>query len=546
MELSPASRRMGLVTLISDLRTLLSAALQLGAEHVAGWSAREKQLVGDVPCLPLDVSDLRERVAAGEDPLGDAFCSIRSPEHRRPLGQTYTPAAVVTSMLEWAAEQGTPARVIDPGTGSARYLMRAGRLWPKVQLIGVDVDPVATIMARANLAASGLAERAHVELIDYRSLEPEPINGKTLFLGNPPYVRHHQIGPSWKRWLVQVAEMQGLAASQLAGLHVHFFLATAVWGRSGDFGSFITSAEWLDVNYGRLVRDLLLDGLGGRSVHVLEPTVRAFPDVDTTAAITCFRLGKRPDSVRLRQVKTVEDLGHLEGGREVSRERLAEASRWSPLVRVSPKLPADHVELGELCKVHRGQVTGANAVWVVGRACTRLPERVLFPSVTRARELFEAGERLSDVSSLRLVVDLPEDLDELDSDERKEVDRFLRKARREGASDGYIARSRKAWWRVGLRQPAPVLATYMARRPPAFVHNPAQARHINIAHGLYPREPINSVGLDRLVRHLRVSVEVGQGRTYAGGLTKFEPREMERLPVPRLEVLLGDDTGSST
>lgn len=546
LELSPVMSSMDSMASINDLQSLLSAALQLGAERVAGWSTHEKQLIADVPPLPLDIASLRERVIADEDPLGEAFCYIRNAEHRRPLGQTYTPRTIVTSMIEWATEQGTPARVIEPGSGSARYLMRAGRVWPGAQLFGVDVDPIATIMARANLAAAGLAERAHIKLADYRSLKPEPINGSTLFIGNPPYVRHHQIGSSWKRWLVQVSESQGLASSQLAGLHVYFFLATALLGRPGDFGSFITSAEWLDVNYGRLVRELLLDKLGGRSVHVLEPTARAFSDADTTAAITCFNLGKRPDSMHLRQVKTVSDLGHLKGGHEVSRERLAEAPRWSPLIRVTPQLPADYVELGELCRVHRGQVTGANAVWILNRAGIELPERVLFPSITKARELFEAGEQLSDASSLRFVVDLPEDLDELDPNERREVNRFLRKAQRAGASDGYIARSRKAWWHVGLRQPAPVLATYMARRPPAFVHNPVEARHINIAHGLYPREPISKIGLDRLVRHLRTSVEVGQGRTYAGGLTKFEPREMERLPVPKLEVLLSDDASNST
>jgi hypothetical protein len=28
-----------------------------------------------------------------------------------------------------------------------------------------------------------------------------------------------------------------------------------------------------------------------------------------------------------------------------------------------------------------------------------------------------------------------------------------------------------------------------------------------------------------------------QGRTYAGGLVKFEPKEMERLPIPSLDRL---------
>ena len=35
-----------------------------------------------------------------------------------------------------------------------------------------------------------------------------------------------------------------------------------------------------------------------------------------------------------------------------------------------------------------------------------------------------------------------------------------------------------------------------------------------------------------LARYLAGATSVDDGRTYAGGLTKFEPREMERLLVP--------------
>ena len=101
-----------------------------------------------------------------------------------------------------------------------------------------------------------------------------------------------------------------------------------------------------------------------------------------------------------------------------------------------------------------------------------------------------------------------------------------------GASAGFVAQNRKAWWSVGLREPAPILATYMARRPPAFVRNLAGARHINIAHGLYPREPMTTGALDALARYLAGATSLADGRTYAGGLTKFEPKEMERLLVP--------------
>ena len=525
---------------IETVPSLVSLALALGAEDAGDLSAAERRLVDEAHGARTTaalVRGVRGMIGRGEDPLGDAYCTIRSPEERRPLGQTYTPHPIIEAMLRWASDHGDPVRVVDPGAGSGRYLVAAGERFPGAALHGADIDPLAALMLRANLAAAGLADRARVHVGDYRALSLPPVDGPTLFVGNPPYVRHHRIAPEWKTWLLETARRRGLDASALAGLHVHFFLATAEYGRNGDYGAFITSSEWLDVNYGGLVRQLLLDGLGGQSLHVLAPEAPLFSDATTTSAITCFRIGETPSTMRIRRVESLSDLGRLAGGRSVSRQRLAGTTRWSVLTRETPRLREGYVELGELCRVHRGTVTGANAVWVRRDASPDLPERVLFPSITKARELFGAGARLGSLEALRRVVDLPVDLDVLDDDEREQVDRFLREARARGVHEGYIASNRRAWWSVGLRAAAPILATYMARRPPAFVRNDAGARHINIAHGLYPRERMSDVLLDRLADRLRAEVTLAQGRTYAGGLVKFEPREMERIPVPGPDML---------
>ena len=526
---------------IRTIPSLVALAAALGAEETGDLSAAERRLLDEQDQDAAPAAELVLRASSlirrGEDPLGDAYCAIRSPGERRPLGQTYTPHPIIEAMLRWASDHGTPTRVVDPGAGSGRYLLAAGRRFPEAELHGSDVDPLATLMLRANLAAAGLAGRARIHLGDYRALALPEAEGPTLFIGNPPYVRHHQIAPEWKAWLLQTARRHGLHASALAGLHVHFFLATAEYGRRGDFGAFITSSEWLDVNYGALVRRLLLDELGGQSLHVLAPEAQPFSDATTTGAITCFRIGDTVPAMKVRRIESVSDLGRLAKGRSVSRQRLTETNRWSVLTRVTPALPEGHVELGELCRVHRGTVTGANAVWVRRDAHPDLPERVLFPSITRARELFGAGARLGSLDALRRVVDLPVDLDVFDAAERRQIDRFLREARARGVPEGYIASNRRAWWSVGLRAAAPILATYMARRPPAFVRNDAGARHINIAHGLYPREEMTDAVLDRLADHLRAAVTLAQGRTYAGGLVKFEPREMERIPVPGPDML---------
>ncbi len=519
-------------------RDLISAALALGARDVRDWSDEEYELQKSAGPGPSkrQVRALQKAIARGEDPLGDAFCILRSPEQRRPDGATYTPSEIVDSMVEWSANQLTPERVVDPGSGSARFAVAAGRRFPKAKLVAVELDPLAALLSRAHLAAAGFEKRAKVILSDYREYEFKDYPGRTLFIGNPPYVRHHDLAPSWKEWLVREANGLGHSASQLAGLHVYFMLQTALRASEDDVGVFITSAEWLDVNYGSLVRGLFLEQLGGEALHVIEPTAQPFDDAQTTAVISCFKIGSAPSSVRMRRVRQIDDLNSLTGGSLVLRERLEEAQRWTALTRPSKKMPEGFVQLGELARVHRGTVTGRNATWVVGHDET-LPDRVLYPSITRAHELFSAETFLSNGDHLKRVVDIPSDLDVLDGDERKQVERFMRRARNEGAHETYVAKNRRAWWSVGLRKPAPILATYMARRPPAFVRNTAGARHINIAHGIYPREPMRPSEMTALAESLRKVATVGDGRMYAGGLTKFEPKEMERLPVPSLELL---------
>jgi hypothetical protein len=394
-----------------------------------------------------------------------------------------------------------------------------------------------------------------VLLADYRCAPLPPASGPTLFLGNPPYVRHHQIGAPGKDWLRCAARDQGVPASGLSGLHAHFFLATARHAAPGDLGVLITAAEWLDVNYGRLIRELLLGVLGGQAVHLVEPAVPVFADAAATSVITCFRPGTAAEAIRMRRVASPERLGALAGGTPVPTAVLRTAPRWGPLLRADlphvssgrpdpgrpdpgsaaaypGRLPEGHVELGELCRVHRGQVTGANAVWVTAGAHPLIPDRFLVPAVTRARELIAAGPVLPPGAPLRQVISLPADLDGLPGRERAAVARFLRHATAAGAADSYVARHRTPWWRVRLGAPPPILASYMGRRAPVFVRNHAGASYLNIAHGLYPREPLAPGVLDALAAFLNRSVTPGQGRVYAGGLVKFEPREMERLPVP--------------
>ena len=525
--------QLGLRFAPADEATLAAVAMALGAASVPGLSDTEARMAPRRTAVPPRlVEEALEQIKRGEDPLGSAFCAIRSAKVRRKSGAIFTPQKIVRAMIDWAETRGSPHRIVEPGAGPAPFLLEAAKRFPKSQLIAYENDPLAALLARANLAAAGLSERSCVLLQDFRSAEFEQANGQTLFVGNPPYVRHHLITPEWKAWLKTTAAEMGIKASALAGLHVYFFLTIARQAKAGDYGALVTAAEWLDVNYGQVVRDLFLGRLGGQSVTIIEPAAEPFPGVASTGAITTFEIDSRPPSARFSRIASLDDLDSLRGGMDVGRERLQSETRWSHLTGATPQRREGFIELGELFAVHRGQVTGANRIWIAGPYSTELPQRTTYAAVTRARELIQSGLELWYADNLRRVVDLPEDLSDFEGVELTAVRRFLAWAERMGARESYVARHRKAWWSVGLRDPAPILATYMARRPPAFVINKANARHLNIAHGLYPREPLSDEILAQVARYLREAASTSGGRVYSGGLVKFEPKEMERILIP--------------
>ncbi|MDE0136606.1 MAG: hypothetical protein OXM54_17430 [Acidimicrobiaceae bacterium] len=530
---------------IADERALCTAAWALIRDgELADLSQAEMSLIRacseTLPQGTLGV--LTDAIQAGGDPLGTAFLALRSAERRRRQGATYTPATLVKPMSDWLVSYGQPHRVVEPGAGSGRFLGTVGPLLPKAELVAAEVDPLAALTVRANLTVLGLDRRSQVHVCDYRSVQLPAALGPTAFIGNPPYVRHHGIAPEWKDWLRQRAADLGLKASALAGLHVHFLLATAHLARSGDYGVFVTSSEWLDVRYGRLARELIAGPLGGLSIHILDARAHAFADALTTATVTTFEAGPQQRPLRMRKVASADDLKELRGGTPFGRAELCSTQRWSSLLEPRVPVPREFVPLGEVCRVHRGTATGANATWVTDQGDPRLPPAVLRPTVTKAAELFDLDSGiLSDGRALRAVVDLPADLDVFDIDDRALIDAFLRAARDIGVADGYIACHRRPWWSVKLRDPAPILATYMARRPPTFVRNLAGARNLNNVHGLYPVAPLSDSALRRLSGALREQASLAGGRAYAGGLVKFEPSEMEQIMVPPPSWLESDE-----
>jgi hypothetical protein len=517
-------------TEISSELALVRLAVALGALRTGGPLSpaelrlcHEAETVEETPHCVL--GETERLIRAGGDPLGEMLCNLRSGPERRRQGAFYTPPTIVQPMVEWILKQ-SPTRVVDPGCGSGRFSTEIIRHEPGLEVWALDLDPLQTLITRAALSTL-CAQRARVLQADYLEMDLPSSSGRTAFVSNPPYVRHHGLTPAAKAWGASAAGKLGHKFSGLAGLHAHFFLATAYLGRPGDIGCFVTSSEWLDVGYGSIIRSLLVNGLGGQALHVVDPSSAAFDDAQTTAVITCFRFGSAPEVLRVRRVSSRDELRQLDGGHSVSRSELANSSKWTLLTRGADTVDHSLHPLGELVEVHRGMVTGANDYFVF--TCERAAALGILPwcvpVISDGREILESDGVIRDGPARKVLLRVPKDIDRRAF---PALDAYLRLGEAPVGDPRAIANRY-----IGSQEAPPIVASYMARQAPVFALNPDGLALVNIAHGLYPKKHMTWDELKALVTYLNSVRDSfrGQGRTYQGGLEKFEPREMEALPV---------------
>src|SRR5438105_3235280 len=207
---------------------LVRLAIDLGALEVGGrLTPAEQEIVDQAglanPPLGAGPDQVRAAILAGADPLGEALCQLRPISDRRAVGAFYTQPALVGPMLDWVLAR-EPNRLVDAGCGSGRFAAGAVRRQPDLAVVAVDIDPVATLLTRAALAVLE-ARAATVLQADYAAIDLPAIAGRTAYVGNPPYVRHHSLTAARKAWAARIGRRLGYPVSGLAGLHAHFYLA---------------------------------------------------------------------------------------------------------------------------------------------------------------------------------------------------------------------------------------------------------------------------------------------------------------------------------
>ncbi len=478
----------------------------------------------------------------GRDIVGMAYERLVPGSERRRLGQFFTPIWVGRVMARWLFEV-PPKLLLEPGCGSGSLIAAADeeRGEHATKLLGIDVDPLAIEMARATCAVRGIRD-ADVRVQDFLLDDLEVRPGGVIC--NPPYTRHHALEGEIKRKIhADFTKRLAVEFSQLSSLHVLFLVRALEVSADDARLAFVTPSHWLDMNYARQIKKLLLERAHVEAIIGFPASELLFDHAVTTATITL--ISKRANGAegeirptRLLQAATSEvddvygSIGDPELGESVA---LTSSSKWSHASNVRRR----GTPVEDLAHVRRGVATGCNAFFVLNDESRR--ERGLSKSYltqcAASPRLFPEGEitieslaRLPDTAPRWLLTAshqwaygpladyLAYGLSEYDLLERHLIQQRVRAGRH--------------WFAVETVT-APILFSYFNRPNGRFVRNRAGAVPLNNWLAITPRSGVDADALFDALSTESVAVRLAeQARLYGNGLWKLEPRDLRAVKLP--------------
>lgn len=488
--------------------------------------------------------------------------ATKTQAERNRLGQFATPTSLAVDILEYAARlfpKQESIHFLDPAIGSGAFYSALRNVFPEDQLVealGFEIDPDYAKAANRLWGNSGLV----IKHADFTNEEPMP--RFNLLICNPPYVRHHHLQNGDKaRLRFRTAQASGMKLSGLAGLYCHFLGLSRAWMTDDGLAGWLIPSEFMDVNYGRSVKDYLLNKVALLHIHRFDPKDSQFADALVSSTVVWFRKRVPPQG----HVVTFTFGGTLLNPklvRKVPAKTLAHESKWSrfPIegIRTNTSTPT----ISDFFQIKRGIATGNNKYFILkGQdiAARRLPFEMFHPILPSPRYI-QADEVRGNANGFPL---LPRQLFVLDSrlSEEQIKERFpalfeyLQEGKAQGVPDRYICRNRTPWYAQEHRPPAPIVCTYLGRgdskrgRPFRFILNQSNATVANVYLAMYPKpllarriktDPMLIRRIWEILNTVKPEQLIGEGRVYGGGLYKLEPQELGKVEATAISDLMPD------
>ena len=485
---------------------------------------------------------------------------------RRKLGQFSTPTSLAMEILQYAQSllPQSEIRFLDPAFGTGVFYSALLHVFSQSNIrkaVGFEIDEAYWRAARELWNHKSLLD---LQLADFtRAFPPKSEHEKfNLIICNPPYVRHHNLTSNEKHRLIDlVSQTIGIRPSGYSGLYCHFLLLSHCWMATNGLAGWLIPSEFMDVNYGRQIKEYLLDHVTLLRIHRFNPSDVQFDDALVSSAVVWLEK-RTPPPDHVVEFTYGGTLLRPVTSERIPIRRLKQLRKWSRIPVSSYGQTSDQMspKLKDFFTIKRGIATGANSFFVLTErraAELQIPTECLKPVLPPPRcldldkvEADREGNPVLDHRSVLLSCKLPE---EIIRKAYPTLWNYLQHGIEQRINERYICRHRSPWYSQEDRPPAPLLFNIMGRpdnkkrKPYRFILNKSLATATNTYLMLYPKPSIKEMlekdpylleSVWRVLNDIPLSELLREGRVYGGGLYKLEPNELCHVPSRELMQLL--------
>lgn len=481
-----------------------------------------------------------------------------------PLASFYTPREVAQVLADWAILDSRTT-VMDPSFGGCAFLLaalerlqRLGNKKPGKQIYGVDIDPN-TLPSTKPLLAAGATQKQFI-ISDFFDLRPEDLSCG-LFgaaLGNPPYVRYHDIPKELQEKAVARLKEFGIQISGRASYWAFFLLYAMQFLRPGGRLAMVLPGALLHTDYSVQVREALVRHFQDVAVLLLQE--RVFEKTEEESVLILAAGARAPhQTLHIGSVATVKKLqtavNNIPAAARLLVKEVATDGGWlralvePETIELYDRLAAGPsvIRMGDWVTPRIGVVTGNNDFFILSRTEQRekdLSDKYLVPIIRRPAYftgLWVTDEDLhvfADNGNKTLLLAIMQ----IESKLPKAVQNYIRLGVKNGVHNAQKCRARTPWYVVPQTFVPPAFMQCMSAAWPRVVVN--QSRYTctnNILRLSWKRSGERSsldwlrLALGTLSTLSQLSAEL-VGRSYGGGVLKVEPTELGFLVVPLIPL----------
>lgn len=466
----------------------------------------------------------------------ETYTRIVSEVHRKQYAQFFTPKNIADFMISWILGV-KPSSILEPafGLGVFSRQILSYNEYKSTPIVGYEIDE-----KMYHWAKELFLQYPNVQLFNDDYMYKEWDSKYDGIVCNPPYLKFHDY---MNVDVVNEVEFHsGIRFRKTSNLYTMFLVKSIMQMAEGGRASYIVPTEFLNSDYGIIVKKFLIESKVLRYIFVVDFNCMAFAKTLTTSTILLLHNDANTDTVAMMSVSDPNELKEYQTEIDTStyssnmlclkHKDLDPRVKWSVYYRPQVATASNRlVPFTQFATVKRGIATGDNDYFTFNRTKAeehRIPHSCLIPCISKAQDVVSkvfTGEDFKQLQIRDKKVYLLDATQEVNSS----IDAYLEQGLSLGVHRKYLTSKRSPWYSLENRPPSDLWIGVFNRLKPRFVLNDAHVRNLTTFHCVYLNKLVEK---DRLlfIAYLLSDISIFMlescKREYGNGLSKLEPNDI--------------------